>query len=529
MPLAIIPLPDVYETIIRKVAVDAIRQISFNMNIPDTARVYLPGKTESVPMNDGMFGGCNNDKVHFDPEERITITYEELAEENFSLSTAVYNNDNYPLLINEKAYLDIYPITRFVDFRIDIEYQAPSIVIAQRWLDDQRMRYSAGGAEMTLSLTYHYNIPKALLGLLKALYETVQKSPKPSELTFDCWLEQYWTGPTTEMATLIDTNPTLSVYERAVDVVGWFDFYNTPETPRRSDDGTGTYTTEFSFICRYARPTHLKVNYPLLMNNCVIPKLYHPELPYENYQQMDRRTTKFRSSLEKERLDQDRLRLPYINHPDIDNWQPTFNEKDRLDVFVGLIVVCEDSPRTIMNLESLGRYKFNPYWLEAFKLLGNQLIKPNSFMEFSLYKNDRKTDYKLTIDQDTLTLVADRDLDIESYYHVKLAFNTHLESIPRDVWEKIRPFPHYFYDWCRFFGGCNHDICDLDIVGIGRPRPLPGEGSTDYTKDLENVNDEGYIRKDDYYKLAEDHDNINMKPSDIRRIFYLGIISDKRE
>lgn len=530
MPGAIIPLPDVYETIIRKVAVDSISQISTSMNIPSSAKVYLPGRSESVPMNDGLFGNCcdSANAVYFDPEERITVTYEEIADENFSLSTSIYSNDNYPILVNETNNLYVHPITRYVDFRIDIEYQAPSIVLAQRWIDDQRMRYSAGAAELTMSLTYHYNIPKSLMALLQGLYDTVQRSPKPFDGDFKCWLDQYWTGPTTEMATGSGQHPVLSVYERAVDVLGIPDWYNTPETPRPSDDRAGAYVTEFSFICRYARPTHLKVDYPLLMNNCVIPKKFHPELPYSNYQQMNRKTTALRGSLEYAQHQRDKLRNPYIQHPIIDDWQALFDRTFRLEVFVGLIVVCEDNPRQIMSLESLGRYSFNPYWLEAIKVLGDALIAPNSFMEFKLFRNNRETGFKLHIDTESMTLRADRDLDIEGYYHIQLCFNTHLESINFKYWNLIRSFPHFYYDWCRFFGGCPVQFDEMELIGVGRARIEPGEGSTEYSNNLPVIK-EGYIRKDEYYNLVEYVDNVDIRPGDIFRIFKLGIITEARD
>lgn len=537
MPGAIIPLPDVYETIIRSVAVDAVRQIALNMSLPEATKVYLPGRSESVPMNDGQFGNCcaGADSVYFDPEERITISYDEIADENFSLSTSIYNNDNFPIFVNSEQYIEIHPITRFVDFRIDIEYQAPNVVIAQRWLDNQRMRYSAGEAELTLALQYHYNIPKPLLALLKAMYDTMQKSNSPTDLTLEEWMCKYWTGPTTDMATLAGTHPSLSVYERAVDVVGWFDFYNTPETPERASDGSGAYTVTFSFICRYARPTHLTVKYPLLMNNCIIPQTFMPEPVYQNYQATNRKTTRLRASLEHQDALREQGRTPYIQHPDVDDWQPIFSYDDRLTFFTGLLVMCKEDLTTLMSIEDLGRYSFSPYWLEYFKIEGARTFAKGGFLEVRLYKNDRQINVPIIFDNATMTLKTLAPLDPTGYYHIQLSIITVFGMIKKDNWQRLRCFPTVYWDIRMLFRGrqyVNESIDDLDIIGTGRPRPEPGEGSTNYTLSLDDnqtVISEGYVKQEDIIKTMEEQDLVSYRETAILTVLNLGIVTENRE
>ena len=83
------------------------------MHLPKATKVYLPGHADSVPMNDGLFDNCcENNGVYYDAAERITVTYEEIAEENFTLSTAVYNDENYPLFVNDDQEVYIRPIRR---------------------------------------------------------------------------------------------------------------------------------------------------------------------------------------------------------------------------------------------------------------------------------------------------------------------------------------------------------------------------------------------------------------------------------
>ena len=63
----------------------------------------------------------------------------------------------------------------------------------------------------------------------------------------------------------------------------------------------------------------------------------------------------------------------------------------------------------------------------------------------------------------------------------------------------------------------------------GRPRPEDGEGSTQYTEDLEYTVPEGYIRKSAVLELIKEQSNIDYKNDSIRTILNLGIITTKRE
>lgn len=516
MPHATIPLPDVYETVMRKVAVDVIRQISMMMQLPGATKVYLPGRADTVPMNDGMFGNCcdSADAVYFDPQERITVSYDEVADENFTLSTAVYNNENFPLFVDQTHDIVVRPVRRFVDFRIDIEYQAPNVVLAQRWLDDQRIRCSSGGAEMTMSLTYHYNVPPSLLGLMKGLYDTMQKSCWPTEMSFQEWMEQHWTQPQTEMATLTNKNPVLSIYERQVDVVGWFDFSSSPETPQKSDDNSGAYTVNFSYLCRYERPTHMRVTYPILMNQCTIPKIFHPPYIYQNYQAADRKTTVLRGTLDHAFILMRDRKLPYIQHPDIDTWHTDEVPPHRYTFFNGLLALDKEDLTLLMDFSKLGRFTFNPFWLEFIQTLGTNAINSGSFFEIRLYQNDTRLRIPLKIEPGTLRLHTEYELDPTRYYHIQISLNKNFYAINDSYWEMIRRYPTVCWTLFKLFniGIGRKPISKLELLGLGADRlpneEAPGEGTSNHTDDVENVFRRGIVKWNDIAEARAEQDKI---------------------
>lgn len=512
MASSVIVLPDVYETIMRAVSVSCVSQIARYMTLPPETKVYFPGRSETVPMNDGMFGNCceSADAVHFDPAERITVRYDEIAEENFTLSTSVKNQQNFPIFVDEYRGIVVRPVRRFVDFRIDINYQAPNVVIAQRWLDDQRIRLSQGVGDFTFMLDYHYNIPRPLMALFKGLYDTQEKSAWPTGESFDNWLKARFVQPTTDMVTYTDTFPQLSVYERQVDVVGHFDFINTPETPTRVADGSGAYEVNFSYICRYDRPTHLYVEYPMVVHQCPIPRVFRNEyLLNQNYQQVDRKTTALRGSLEHAFILAQRRGMTYIQHPDTDEWVAPDDFPTKLTFFSGLIVLnCEDLT-SLMSFKSLGRFTFSPAFLEFFDTVGDLAFKDNSFFDVRVYRNNERYHIPLTMEPGTLKLKTTRELDPRYYYHVQISLNGDWFTISRNKWSKIRRYPKVFWEISKIFnvGPGRYPLKDLELIGVGRPRTpdpeWPGEGTTDYTKDDDPFK-EGYVKEKDIQKAIND-------------------------
>lgn len=501
MANAVIVLPDVYETIQRAVAVSAVSQIAQFMGLPPETQVYFPGRAETVPMNGGMFGNCCDatSAIRFDPEERIEVKYDEIAEENFTLSTAVMNDQNFPIFVDLKHGIFIHPVRRFVDFRIDITYQAPNVVVAQRWLDDQRIKLSEGFGDMTMALEYHYNFPLPMMSLLKGLYDTQEGSAYPTGQPFKEWLLERTVQPNTEMVTQTDTFPQYTVYERQVDVVGHFDFINTPETPVPTSDKAGSYEVTFSYICRYDRPTHMYIEYPMIMNQCPIPKLFRPDYPYQNYQQTDRKTTVLRGSLEKAFMISAERGLPYIQYPPTDTWVAPDEYPTKLTFFTGLLMLnCKDL-KAVMDFKSLGTFAFTPWFTELFDTVGDRALGPNSFFDVRLYRNNERLYVPLTMEPGTLKLRTTVDLDPEYYYHVQISLNGNWLQIPKDTWEGLRRYPTAYWNICRMFRVCRGKapLDKLELLGLGRPRTpnpdWPGEGTTDWTKDVPRFT-QGYVR-----------------------------------
>ena len=492
MPHALMVLPDTYESVIRRVAVDLTSQLSNILSIPDDTTVYLPGNTGTVPLNQGNFNDCCTTKIMYDPEARMTIKYQDIADDNFSLPTAVNTFKNIPIWEDPIRDIQVCPVRRMVDFRVDIEYQAPGIVIAKRWLDEQRARVSRGGAELTLKLDYYYMLPRPLQALLQGMYDTIQCSDWPIEETYQEYLDKYFFSNHTRVATLILTHEQPAIRERQLDVVGWFDFIGSPETPTVNSDGAGTYNCTVSFTCRFEQPTHVYTRYPLICHQNPIPNCFWPKQQPKRYQEVPRRMGYLRGPLDNRFILPRPKHVPYIQYPRANDWSTDDKPYDSFTFYTGLVSIEKEDRRSLLDLKNIGDWKFTGHFMEYFSDMGTAaIVRPGGLFNFRLYKNNEWMDLQLELEPGTTMLKAPFDLDPLKYYHIEISIDRNWWCVHDEVWNCLKRYPTVFWTMCNLFGVCvgKKPIDEMTLLGTGLPGRVPkpgcpGEGTSKFTEGL---------------------------------------------
>jgi hypothetical protein len=156
-----------------------------------------------------------------------------------------------------------------------------------------------------------------------------------------------------------------------------------------------------------------------------------------------------------------------------------------------------------MDFRSLGKFTFNPYFLEFFETVGTEAFDFNGFFDVRLYRNGERLTVPMTMEPGTLKLMATHELDPHYVYHIQIAVRGNWLAIPGPKWQGIRRYPHVVWMLCALFGVCKgREAFDkMDLIGKGRPRTedpkWPGEGTTKWTSDLEDVCKTGYVRMSD--------------------------------
>lgn len=552
MPHALIPLPDVYESVTRRVAVDVTSQLARLMSLPPETSVYLPGMAEVTPMNGGVFGNCCDRSVKMAASERLVVTYSEEADESYTLTTPVNNKEIPPIFEDKDHGIVLRPVYRFVTLQVTLQYTAPNLTIAQRWVDDMRNKISAGRAEIYQTLQYHYALPKPCMALFKALYETQESSEFPTGETYESWLASRFKQQTKVLATLIDTDQTLTIPEQQFEVLGWFDFTTTPPQPDKSSDNNGTYSATITYQLRYNRPTEIYVKYPFLMHQRPIPRRFRAKEPYETFRAKTRKVSTTKGSLDA-MMDLMKVKvLPYIHYPNTDDFVADYIPKGRLTFFTGLMALKSTDLRSVCDLSNLGEWKFNLYFLEYFYHQGSRLfVRDASIFEFRIYENDTyRPDIQLSMRPDTVRVVTNQDLDPTKVYHVQISLVRNWMTIIRETIMCLRRYPHVTYYVLKALqvnlGGAD-SYENLKLLGetVTRPyfQPCPGEGATigpyrpnpgapgGHTGGVvlphlpwtdvpplvrDKVTDTGIVKVGDLDEAVKDTDNV------IRRITHLG-------
>jgi hypothetical protein len=540
MPHALIVLPDTSESIERRVAVDVMSQLSRAMTIPEDTVVYLPGETDKVPMDDGTFGGCCKTKIHYDPEARMVVRYTEIADEGFTLTSAVNTHLNLKVWEDPIRDVTVTPVRRYVDFRVDIEYQASGVVHAKRWLDDQRIRLSRGGAEYTFGVKYHYMVPKPLQAIIRGVYDTIQCSEWPIDETWEEYFSGRFWQNNTEIATLINTHQEPAIREHQVDIVGWFDFTAGPDAPVQTSDGAGAYTSTVTFTMRYDRPTHLYCRYPLVAHQNPMHDMFWPKAPYSNYQQIDRKTTAIRGPLDHSVILPRPHGIEYVQYPAVNDWTTNDKPRESFTFYCGLCVLEKSDLRTLLHLTDLGDWEFTEWFLEYFATVGSKAIqRPGGLFNFWLYQNNERMRVALEIDPVTLAVRAPADLDPTLYYHLQISVDVNWWAVPDSTFQCLRRYPTVFWNLCRLFNVSvgRKPISEMKLLGATAKEryaspECPGEGTTDWTKDVDTYKS-GVIFQNDVTTARKEMDKyvgryMNGKFYGPFNILNSGIIATRR-
>jgi len=490
MPKALIPIAASGVSVSRRVAVNAIQHLTELMGLPQETQVFLPGNTQAIPLNGGEFGNCCERSLTFPGMSRMVATVVEEALEEYTLPTSVIDKQNRPIFQDKIHNVTVTPVYRFVKMTCNIEFVAASATQAQRWLDDQRAMFSMGRTENLLDLEYYYQPPDGFTFVLKALHDALMKSPWPVTETFEDWVVNRMTGGAylKDLTTLGGRHNTLGIAEHQYDVLGWFDWTTTPDTPERNSDGSGTFTVNLNYQLHYQRPTHVHMDYPLVMNQYPISKKYRHTEPYWFYHERLRKVSITKEAFDEFRFIQDSAgQVPYVHYPNTDDWYPAPNQRlgAMIPLFTGLVMLTKDDQQSLMDLSQLGECRFSPHFLEYFYAMGSKALDPNyGLFEFRLWRNDEwLAGAKLSFKRGTLQIQTDKPLDPQYMYHIQIGIKRNWALINPTTVQCLRNWPTVAFTALKAVGirlGGATLLSELKLLANGVPRlntaPCRGEG-----------------------------------------------------
>lgn len=482
MPKTLADIPNAYQGIIRPVMFSVVKQLQQELRLPKETQVFIPGSSQSTPMNGGLFGDCCEDAVTFPSATRIVMNFREEPAYDSSLITALSKDDTPTAFDDPVRGVSITPLRRMVKVNCDLIITGQSRSIVQRMVDYVRMRISHRWSEFPLTIQYSYLIPDGVMSLLMEINRLTESSLVPLQMSFGKYFEMYRSTPMLNLTTMNGNTERVAITETQEEVIGWFDFNDTPMEPERSSENDGSYTVNMTFSFVYARPSQLKIEWPLLVHQQLIGPKFRPKHRYRNFHDITRKVTSLKGILDKlARRDIDAY-PECLQLPEIDDWTPKEKLTDTLTLLRLAVSLAKEEGDVLFDFAKLSKpWKIGVELLEFISHLGDDTFKRMSFFELMLFEGDTQIPFEFKIDGTRVVCLS--KLDLRKTYHVELGIARNWCFVSSDNLEGIRRYPKLFYQLVKYLRLPIGRIPfqQLDIAGKGKPRipstKYPGEGA----------------------------------------------------
>jgi hypothetical protein len=358
--------------------------------------------------------------------ERLEILSEIISNDNLALTNNVLRNNNKPLFVDDDITFRVIPNTINTTFNITLKYYNNSKNNIVKLLNKLKLSTINNNYFAQHTVEYYYNLPVGLLSLIKNI-----NTLKNGE---DTAYYPYIDSITTEAIDYINSRTkdySIPTVREKQPVIGNFetDFFSKNKLDK---DEKGWYI-ELEYIVDIDIPTNLIVQYPILVNNKQINKLYipddkHTEIIYGASDVIDA-LYRVTGSYFTDRLRND---LAILNYPMCDEFKPTIKTKPNMLRLMSLMCKLDSKDlTTLMNLNDFDNIIINKDIITYLKTrIGTTLFNPyEDIFHFELYENNNLVDKQLYVDEE-FNIKTDVELDITKTY--RLIFNAmyDLNSIP---------------------------------------------------------------------------------------------------
>lgn len=482
MPKTLADIPNAYQGIIRPVMKNVVRQLQQELRLPPNTQVFIPGASQSTPMNGGEFGKCCEDTgIVFPASTSIVMNFREEPAYDSSLTTELSKHDTPTIFDDPVRGVSITPLRRQIKVSCDLVITGQSRTVVQQMIDYVRMRISHRWSEFPLTLQYSYNIPDGVMSLLVEINRLTEQSLAPLQMSFGKYFETYRTHPVINLTTMAGTTQRIASTETQEEVFGWFDFNDTPMEPERNGDNNGSYSVNMNFTFVYSRPTQLKVEWPLLVHQQIIGSKFRPKHRYRSFHEITRKVSTLKAAMDKLNRQDATVYPDCLQLPEIDDWIPSENLNDTLTLLRLAFALSKPQGDVLFDFANLNKpWKLGVELLEYITQLGNRAFEQMPFFELALFEGDKQIPFSFKIEGTKVICLS--TLDLQKVYHVEMGITRNWRFVSTDNLEGIRRYPRLFYQLVKYLRLPVGYIpyLNLGINGQGRPRVpstrYPGEG-----------------------------------------------------
>lgn len=436
MPNIVSEIPETYNSVSRPVCVQMIKDLVAYMGLPADTGIDYYGSTDTQYQSSTPMEQTPTNKYPF--TGRVAVEVDEEYIEERTLTTAVRKTNEQYVFFDKSLNVSIKPVYVRTEVAINFRYRAPDKTSATRWRDRMRLKVSEGQQELLHEFDYHYPIPKSELLILREIWSMREAQFGYGE-DLKTYLRKHFSPRVVSVTNQIGRGALLSMAERQVGVIGWFDFMAQPDKGANAAEGA-PWEIGFEYRFQYDKPVACAMSYPVIIHNQVIDPRFRHEKPVYELINVSRRPNEERRRLDYfSSLYTDTV-YPYkgIRIPTYDDWTGLVKFKHMHDLLTLLMGVDPDQPTALFNLGELGTHEFTPAILRYLKSEHKYLTQPlQSVFTVHLFVGDvRYNESQFTVDAD-LNVTTTFDMDPRKIHHVVITM-TEMSVLSPEVIDRVR-------------------------------------------------------------------------------------------
>jgi hypothetical protein len=434
MPKITTELASNYENITRPVAMGVARDVMRLSDIDLKTPVYMPGEFDAIAQQGGE---DKPDDINFGSNRRVKVIVEEVIRNESVMQQIIKQNEMPTMFEDRRLGISIRPVYMQSDITLTFQYICASRVQAKKWVDGIAARRAENRTSTQHQLEYDIPIQEGLLALLTHLH-TLRENVSGYGESLPVWFKECQQRPFQLLATQDGdiAKSIVSVPEKQVQVVGWWEFTDIPKESKNGD--TSTWTIEFSYKFMYHRCTHLYIVYPLMVHQQHIAIEYFDPKPRFSLEDLPKRSAIGIRALDYMDGYVDYFPAPAdgLRYPPYDEWIPGKKQQPPKSVpgaswmlsldqeDVGYIINLSEFPDIRLTLETDTYFRSNYSKLTT---------RGAASVLFTLYVGDIPMgDGSIMVDKD-LNVRATVPLDLRKAYHLRMSFPTYYPQFSKDA------------------------------------------------------------------------------------------------
>lgn len=443
-----VTLEETNRSILSSVYYKIIDDIAEVIKLPKDSLVILY-KDDEIALTDARPNISINNKINTPTtttKRRIQATITEDYNEDHLDTTAVHQQEFYPIFFDPSISASVAPIYIQTDINISFSYITPSLSEANRIRDDIRLRLSQTRNISHHEVEYSIIIPRVVEDFIADVH-SLKSRMYPQEL-----IEYFLEHSTKRLYPITDLsnkeNTRLAIQEKQIRILGFFNFSSMPEKVEKEQESS-TYKLNFTYSFSLSIPKAMSIRYPVMICNKVMPNKYVEFI--EQHKINAKREYKLNhnyigtsmanlSHFEAHRQLENRVDINVpINIPLFDDFALRQGHKGYGILVSMLPEVNETDKKTLLNLKEL-----DPWYIpdSLLNCIANEeriyMTSPySSFLYLGLHQEDRHYDNSvLTLDSD-MTIRSKVTLDLRKPVRVTLSMCIDMSTLLPAAIERI--------------------------------------------------------------------------------------------